>query len=174
MSEARLPKNVATEAAGLRDMGGWLQVEKQTLRAITALSIKHPVAAGMLHLLASKMNRTNAVVISKRAIADELGVTERSVERAVVVLKDGKWVQVAKAGTQNVYIMNSRVYWQGARGARFANFYAAVTLTEKDQAAGEVDDKSELRQIPVAGDGERYLVGNEQLPPPDQQEMELP
>jgi hypothetical protein len=169
----KLPKHIATEAAGLRDMGGWLQVEKKTLRSITQLSIKYPVAAGMLHLLASKMNRTNAVVMSKRAIAEELGVVERSVERAVTVLREGLWVQVVKVGTQNAYVINSRVYWQGERGKRFANFYAAVSVTETEQDKGAVDDQTQLHQIPVAGPDERILVGNEETDPPDQQELFL-
>lgn len=170
----KLPKHIATEAAGLRDMGGWLQVEKKTLRSITQLSIKYPVAAGMLHLLASKMNRTNAVVMSKRAIAEELGVVERSVERAVTVLREGLWVQVIKVGTQNAYVINSRVYWQGERGRRFANFYAAVSVTESEQEKGAVDDNTPLHQIPVAEPDERIIVGNEAIDPPDQQEMFLP
>lgn len=169
----RLPKNIATEAAGLRDMGGWLQVEKKTLRSITELSVKYPVAAGMLHLLASKMNRTNAVVMSKKAIAEELGVVERSVERAVTVLREGRWVQIVKVGTQNAYIINSRVYWQGERGKRFANFYAAVSVTESEQEKGAVDDSTPLHQIPVAAPDERIIVGNEATDPPDQQEMFL-
>jgi hypothetical protein len=155
-------------------MGGWLQVEKKTLRSITELSIKYPVAAGMLHLLASKMNRTNAVVMSKRAIAEELGVVERSVERAVNVLRDGRWLQIVKVGSQNAYIINSRVYWQGERGRRFANFYAAVSVTETEQDPGTVDDATPLHQIPVAGPEERIIVGNEAVDPPDQQEMFLP
>lgn len=172
MRNANLPE-LGTPETHKPDLGGWLQVEKKTLRAITQLTVKHPVAAGMLHLLASKMSRTNAVVLSHKAIAEELGVVERSVKRALVILREGNWVEVLKVGTTNAYRINSRVYWQGERGKRFASFYAAVSVREDEQDPGVVDNHEPLHQIPVAAPDERVLVGNEPLDPPDQQELFL-
>ena len=37
-----------------------------------------------------------------------------------------------------------------------------------------IEDAKELVTVPLLEPGERFLVGNEDTPPPDQQEMHLP
>jgi hypothetical protein len=44
---------------------------------------------------------------------------------------------------------------------------------EAEQTA-DVDDTTPLKSVPILHDGERLLVGNEAIEPPDQGEMELP
>jgi len=126
-----------------------------------------------MHMV-ENMSRSNAFMASQQSIAKALGVSTVGVKKAVAVLESSKFVQVIKIGTTNAYIVNTRVAWQGNRGARFAHFNADIVAYEYEQRGVDLDDTSPLNQLPVLEDGERLLVGNEEIDPPDQQEMELP
>ena len=123
--------------------------------------------------MVNRMSRSNALVVSQRAIAEDLGITRESVNRAVKHLVDHNFVQVIKAAGASVYVVNARVAWQGNRGARYAAFGADVIALESEQT-GELDNLPPLKSVPKLHEGERLLVGNEQLDPPDQGELELP
>jgi hypothetical protein len=45
---------------------------------------------------------------------------------------------------------------------------------EAEQDAKTLDNKKPLKTVPYLRDGERLIVGNEAVDPPDQQEMNLP
>lgn len=152
---------------------GWLQFEKKALKELQTLSIKSPAAMGTLMYLVNHMSRSNALVVSQQAIADELGIKRESVNRALKHLVGHNFLEVVKAGGASVYVVNSRVAWQGDRGARYAAFGADVIAFESEQTSN-LDNLPVLKSVPKLFDGERLLVGNEEGPPPDQQEMELP
>jgi len=114
---------------------GWLQSDKAAHQAMWKLGIKNPMALSVLHFMVSKLSRgTNGVVMSAAAIAKQMGISQRTVQNTIVVLRDCKFVQVLKSGNANVYIINSRVAWQGERGARFASFNAQILVDESEQA----------------------------------------
>ena len=112
-------------------------------------------------------------MVSQQAMADELGIKRESVNRAVKHLVDHNFLQVIKAGGASVYVVNSRVAWQGNRGERYAAFQADVIAIEGEQTT-DLDDKTPLKSVPKLHEGERLLVGNEAIEPPDQGELELP
>jgi len=157
---------------------GWLQVEKATHQKMWQFGLKKPSALSVLLFLASRLNKgSNGVIISYKAMSSTMGISELTAKRAIKDLSEAKFIQVLKSGSANIYIVNSRVAWQGARGARFSNFNAEITLSEKEQTRPVdelITEMNELPMIPVWEDDERILVGNEEIPPPDQQEMELP
>lgn len=152
---------------------GWLQLEKKVGQELQKLAIKQPIAMGTLMLLANNMGRNNALAISQTAIASKLGVGLRSVSTAIKFLDAHRFIEIVKVGNLCVYRVNTRVAWQGNRGERFAHFTADVIALEGEQA-GDIDNVEPLKQVPVLDDSERYLMGNEDIDPPDQQEMELP
>ena len=152
---------------------GWLQFEKKALGEMTKLSMTSPAAMGTLMYLVNHMSRSNALVVSQQAIADGIGGKRGTVNKAIKFLSDHNFIQIVKAGGVSVYVVNSRVAWQGERGARYAAFGADVIAIESEQT-GEIDNLPPLKSVPVLYDGERLLVGNEEGPPPDQQEMDLP
>lgn len=157
---------------------GWLQVDKLTHQKMWQFGIKNPTALMVLHFLTSRLNRgSNGVVMSYAAIAQAMGVADRTVIRAIPALADAKFLQILKSGKSNVYIINSRVAWQGERGARYTSFNAEITLSESEQTESVdklIEDGKHLTMIPIPDFGERPLIGNEAIDPPDQQEMELP
>lgn len=152
---------------------GWLQFEKKALKELQTLAIKSPAAMGTLMYMVNRMSRSNALVVSQQAIADELGIKRESVNRAIKHLTEHNFVQVIKAGGASVYVVNSRVAWQGDRGARYAAFGADVIALESEQT-GQIDNLPPLKGVPKLHEGERLMVGNEPIEPPDQQELELP
>ena len=152
---------------------GWLQFEKKAMKELQELSMRSPPAMGTLMDLITRMSRSNALVVSQQAIASELKTSRETVNKAIRFLSTHNFIQVIKAGGSSVYVVNSRVAWQGVRGERYAAFGADVIAVESEQT-GEIDNLPLLKSVPKLHEGERLLVGNEELPPPDQSEMELP
>lgn len=152
---------------------GWLQFEKKALKELQNMAIRSPAAMGTLMYMVNRMSRSNALVVSQQAIADELNIKRESVNRAIKHLVEHNFVQVIKAGGASVYVVNSRVAWQGNRGERYAAFGADVIALESEQS-GELDNLPPLKGVPKLHEGERLLVGNEAIEPPDQGELELP
>jgi DNA-binding transcriptional regulator YhcF (GntR family) len=151
---------------------GWLQFEKKALKELQVLAIKSPAAMGTLMYMVNRMSRSNALVVSQQAMADELGIKRESVNRAIKHLVDHNFLQVIKAGGASVYVVNSRVAWQGNRGERYAAFQADVIALEGEQTSS-IDDLQPLKSVPKLHGGERLLVGNEPIEPPDQGQLDL-
>ena len=128
---------------------------------------------GTLMYIVNHMSRSNALVVSQQAIADGIGGKRETVNRALRYLVQHNFVQIIKAGGVSVYVVNSRVAWQGERGARYAAFGADVIAIESEQDR-PIDDLPPLKSVPKLYEGERLLVGNEAIEPPDQGELELP
>jgi Fe2+ or Zn2+ uptake regulation protein len=153
---------------------GWLQFEKKAIGELQKLAIASPAAMGTLMYLVNHMSRSNALVVSQKAIAEGVGIKRETANRALKYLADHHFVQILKAGGSTVYVVNSRVAWQGDRGARYAAFGADVIAIESEQQADTVDDTTPLKQVPILHEGERLHVGNEPIDPPDQGELSLP
>jgi hypothetical protein len=165
--------SVPTKDNELAPNFGWLMMDKKPIQAMKRLAVAHPIAMGALMHMVENMSRSNAFMASQQSIAKALGVTSRAIKTAVAELETQKFVQIIKIGTANAYIVNTKVAWQGNRGARFAHFHADIVAYEVEQSR-DIDDTTPLNQIPRLEEGERLLVGNEPIEPPDQQEMELP
>lgn len=152
---------------------GWLQFEKKAVRELQDLAMRSPAAMGTLMYMVTNMSRSNALVVSQQAIATGLKCSRVTVNQAIKYLVEHNFVQVIKAGGSTVYVVNSRVAWQGERGARYAAFGADVIAVETEQT-GPIDDLQPLKGVPKLHEGERLLVGNEATEPPDQGELDLP
>lgn len=152
---------------------GWLQFEKKAMKELEILSVKSPAAMGTLMYMINRMSRSNALVVSQKAIAMALGLSLKSIGNSVKTLTEHNFIQTIKVGNTSVYVINSRVVWQGVRGERYAAFGAEVIAIESEQTS-PIDDLPPLKSVPKLHEGERLLVGNEAIDPPDQQELELP
>ena len=131
--------------------GTFVQTERATHLAWAQLSAKRPAASSVLHFLAGGVGNQNAVVISQKAIAKVLGLSDRTIIRAVQELVEGNWIQVVRlgAGRECAYVLNDRVAWADKReNLRFSRFTAEVIADAEDQPA-ETLEGPELRQIPA-------------------------
>jgi hypothetical protein len=152
---------------------GWLQFEKRGLKALQDLATSSPAAMGTLMYMLNNMSRSNALVVSQKAIATELGLSLKSIGNSVKTLAEHNFIQTVKVGNTTVYVVNSKVAWQGERGARYAAFGADVIAIESEQTI-DLDNTTPLKSVPKLHEGERLLVGNEPIDPPDQGELDLP
>lgn len=153
---------------------GWLQFEKKAIGELQKLAITSPASMGTLMYLVNHMSRSNALVVSQKAIAEGIGTSRETVNKAMRHLSAHNFIQIVKAGGATVYIVNSRVAWQGERGARFAAFGADVIAIESEQDKEAIDKLEPLKPVPVLHDGERLHVTNNPIDPPDQGEIDLP
>lgn len=153
---------------------GWLQLEKKAAQELQKLIKASPVAAGTLMYMVNNMSRSNALVVSQQAIADAVGAKRQTVNQAIRYLAEHNFIQVLKVGAASVYVVNSRVMWQGNRGERYAAFGADIVAIESEQEPATMDKTDPLKSVPHLMGEERLLVGNEPIDPPDQGELELP
>ena len=142
MASAVLPE-LGDSSNGL----GWLQLEKKAAREMQDLAIKSSAAMATLLYLMARMGRSNRLVVSQQAIADELGVNIRSVSSSVKLLREHRYIEIIKVGALFAYGINSRVAWQGKRGDRYARFGAEVIAIEREQDE-PVDNRPSLRGLP--------------------------
>ncbi len=115
--------------------------------------------------------------MSLDALVGITGLSKRTVQNSIKALSDARFIQILKSGKSNVYIINSQVAWQGPRGHRFAVFNAEIMVSEGEQdlpVDDLIDQGKKLESVPIFDQGERALVGNEQIDPPDQGELDLP
>jgi len=144
----------------------WVQVDRRALEQWASLSSRNPRASALMHVIVARMSHQNALVCSQKLLAKLMGVSTDTVQRALKVLVEEKWVQVVKLnGPGNVcaYVVNSAVAWGEKRDQmRLSVFHATVLADEDDQDQGTLSHR-ELRQIPVVippeeampyGDGE--------------------
>lgn len=155
-----------------KDPADFVQVTRGYLKDMRELARRSQPAHQILWLLTERMNKTNAVVMSQATMAQILGYSPATIKRGVALLKDERWVQTVNIGTANGYIVNSKVLWRDRGGKRYASFFAEVVVSESEQIRPIEDwDGVELRQMPILRPGERPLVDNSKVPPPDQQEL---
>jgi hypothetical protein len=152
----------------------FVQVTRGYISEMRSLGKRSPLAHSMLWLLIERMNKTNAIVISQKAMAELLDAHKGSISRAAKMLSDERWVQVVKIGTSNAYVVNSQVIWRAnnRNGKRYTVFNAEVIASESEQSDLAAWDNMELRHVPVISKSEKVVQGNEDLPPPDQREID--
>jgi len=158
-----------------RPRGSWVQTERaQHERWAQFLALKGANAASrVMHLLLARIGDHNAVVISQKTLATMLQCDERTIRRAVAMLRSHNWIdvrQVGDRGTINAYVVNDRVAWYGSRkGARYSLFSATVVVSEEEQPDREdLNTLPPLQRLPRLFRGEHQLPSGDGLPPPSQ------
>ena len=159
----------------------FVQTERATHEKWAVLGVKHPAASALLHLLAANVGDNNAVVASQKVLAKLMGSSASTVKRALKVLEDGNWIEVAQigqSGTVNAYVVNSRVAWTESRDQlRYARLKADVLLASDEQPKPVDVEKPPLHHLPRIG--EMQIPSGDGLPPPSEPslpglEMNLP
>lgn len=150
--------------------GTFVQTDRATHEAWAKFSIKHPAASGVLHFLIANVGYHNAVVVPQKTIAKALGVSDRTIRRAVEDLAGGNWLQVVKigAGRECAYVLNDRVAWADKRdNLRLSRFSAEIIADAEDQS-DETLRGPELHRLPDLFPGEQQLPSGDGLPPESQ------
>lgn len=153
--------------------GGFYMMSRAAEKNLRALQKENASASLVFSFLREHMAiGTNAVTVSNEAIAAFLGLSTRTIIRAVKHLKDNRYVQVIKVGSTNSYIVNEQIAFSGRAGQRSAVFSAMVIAHEIEQEEG-FDQIKKLKATPIILNNERAIVGSDELPPPDQADLDL-
>jgi len=156
-----------------RVTGGYYMMSRAAEKNLRALQKANPAAALIFSVIRENMQiGTNAVAISNTAFCKIIGKSRATVTRAIKHLSDHHYVQIVKIGTTNTYVVNEQVAFAGSPGQRKAVFSATVVAHECEQEEGW-DEVKKLKAVPVIYEDERPILGCDELPPPDQQDLDL-
>lgn len=154
----------------------FVQVSRTELRAIAELGSKSSLALDLLMVLVQSMDKENAVMMSYETMELITGKSRRQLSRAIGILRKDCWIQLIKVGTANAYVLNSAVFWT-ARGDKrhLASFSVKVMTTLEEQNKDlRANPNVKLKRVPMLiGKDERIILGTDELPPPDQQDLNL-
>lgn len=153
----------------------FVQVQKGHMKQWRDLIKKQPLSAEIMFYFMEVMGKnTNAVVCSYKTLQEVTGYSRPSVGRAIKTLKDMNWIDSVKVGSATAYAVNERIVWQSGKNQRkYAMFSATVIASESEQEKGYEEKATKIKSIPFVERSERIIVNNNELPPPDQQELEL-
>lgn len=158
--------------------GSWVQTDRKAHEAWAGLISRKPRAAELLHHLVAQMGQQNAVVVSQKVLAQIMGKSLDTVQRALRVLEDERWIQIVKMngpGTVAAYVVNDRVAWAQRRDQLHLSVFSATVIADLADQEPKALDSSALKRIPVLYPGERQLptgLGEEPPSQPSIPEME--
>lgn len=98
-----------------RDQVAFSQVYEKGWDALAQLA-DDPAAMRLYVFLAKSCGHDNAVVATYAVIASAIGLSERTIRRAVRRLEEGEHVVVLKLGSACAYVLNPEEVWKTARG----------------------------------------------------------
>ncbi|EAP9626449.1 plasmid replication initiation protein [Salmonella enterica] len=159
-----------------KDNYNFVQVNRAYLREWRNLTRKNPLSSEILMYLVENMGKTsNAVICSYVTLTEVTGVSRSSVARAVKLLKDDRWLESIKIGNATAYCINAAVFWQAQRNHKKYAIFQATAIASATEQDSDFHEKAKqpLRFIPFVGKEERMLVSDEELPPPDQTDLDL-
>lgn len=150
----------------------WVQTDRKAHEAWAKLVIEKPKAAALLHVLIANMGAQNALVISQTLLAKMLKASRPTVNAAIQVLEERKWIQVVELGkgTTKAYAVNAAVAWGQKRDQLHTAVFAATVIADLDDQAVPLDElmNQSLKKIPTLYPGEQQLPSGEGLEPPSQ------
>lgn len=132
----------------------WYQFNRAHTKEMIWLSTTHPMANGVLLFMLDQMDEYNALMCSYQVLSEAIGVTIRTVGRAIQVLKTHGFIAVLKSGTSNVYVINDKLAWSSwGTNYQYSKFPANVLLsaTENREYLEKIE-KAKLKQISIKGE----------------------
>lgn len=156
-----------------RVVGGYYMMSRQAEKNLRALQKANPTASLIFSVIRENMQiGSNAVTVSNSALCHIVGKSRATVTRAIKHLSTHSYVQIIKVGNVNTYVVNEQIAFAGSAGQRKAVFSATVVAHECEQEEGW-DQVKKLKAVPVIYEDERVILGCDELPPPDQQDLTL-
>lgn len=153
--------------------GGYYMMSRAAEKNLRAIQRDNPTAALMFSVIREHMQiGTNALTISQAALCKILGSSRTTIYRASKYLAENNYVQLVKTGNVTTYVVNEQVAFAGSAGQRKAVFSTTLVAHECEQDEGW-DEVKKLKAVPVIYEDERPILGCEDLPPPDQQDLDL-
>lgn len=153
--------------------GGYYMMSRAAEKNLRAIQRDNPTAALMFSVIREHMQiGTNALTISQAALCKILGSSRTTIYRASKYLAENNYVQLIKTGNVTTYVVNEQVAFAGSAGQRKAVFSTTLVAHECEQDEGWTEVRK-LKSVPIIYGDERIVLGCDELPPPDQQDLDL-
>lgn len=131
----------------------FIQLYRKNIIFIRRLAKIDPNALPVLLILLEKMNKQNAILISQDVLSQITGKTRQTINKAIRALKEGRYIQVIKVGTANVYVVNSAIAWTAGEKTKYQAFSAQVVASKDEQDKLEENwNNIQLKQVPMFDD----------------------
>lgn len=172
---AREVAHLQTRSPIAKGAGSWVQTDRATHEAWARLTLRKPRAAALMHHLVAQMGHQNAVVISQKLLAKQMGCHVNTVKNAIRDLVAGRWIEVVKLngpGTTNAYIVNDRVGWGERRDQLHLSAFSATVVADWEDQDETLLGQGELRDIPAIAPGWQQLPSGPGEPPPSEPPLE--
>lgn len=140
----------------------FVQITRKQMSEVRRLARINNLAFELLFMMAEKMDRQNAVVMSFKVMKEITGKSRSALHNAIKVLKDEQWVQVIKIGSASAYVLNASVFWSDQAHRKYTVFQATViaSFSEQDKELKENFNKIKLKRIPILIPPERALIAD--------------
>ncbi|NHZ99077.1 helix-turn-helix domain-containing protein [Massilia sp. CCM 8734] len=129
------------------------------------LAKQNASAFKILMLMVSKMTKTNALMISNESLEKLTGSSNSTIKRAVRHLREEGWLDVLKAGSSNIYRINSDIFWNETRTGKWAEFptHVVSSFDEQDEITKNRVPGRFTRQIPLVLDDDYSRSRNQRM-----------
>lgn len=129
----------------------FVQFQRDAMGPFLGLIRRSPIAAQALILMASTMNRQNAVTATYEVLCDACCASRAAMSRAVKLLAGEGWIQIVKLGGRNTYQLNARAFWTTGRSFKnSADVFSALIRTPKMPKDASSDSSGiKARSVPV-------------------------
>ena len=125
----------------------FVQLRRENMGAVRELIKTSPVAADIFLFLSQYMNKKNAVVCPSKVLEEITGKSRVTISRAIGKLKNDGYINVLKAGTTNVYVLNPDVVWSAKRsGKSYCEFEGPILVSIKENPKLESLIGSEIKK----------------------------
>lgn len=142
----------------------FIQLNDSMYKEEAWLMRKSAVAYQVLRFLTHNMDNYNALICSYKVFEEALGYSTATITRAIRLLKEHRYIEVAKSGTTNIYFINKNLYWKSyGTNYKFAEFGAKIiiTATEQDKAMQAEIEKIKTPTLQIGGDDNDVYEGAE-------------
>ena len=138
--QAEMDKKLA-EDAKKGPYRSFLQTNNEMYKQEDWLMRKSPAAYRLLRFITKNMDNYNALICSQKIFEESLGYSKVTISKAVKLLKEKKYLNVAKSGQSNIYYINKELYWHsyGSNYSR-ATFGAKIIISADEQEPEEVEE----------------------------------
>ncbi len=109
------------------------KVTIEHFKIMDKLMRKNKTAALIYNFFLFNMDRTNALIMSYRAMEEVFDKSRTTCHRAIEVLVNEKVLEIHTSGNSNVYCINASLAWAKSESdKKYARFNASVVLSEKE------------------------------------------
>lgn len=125
----------------------FVQLYRHHIEDIARLGSMDALALKIWLWIVERMGRDNALVCSMVPLVEHFKKSRQTISGKIGFLEKSGFLQVAKMGNTNVYLVNADIVWTAdANGKRYAEFRGAIVIAESEQTK-PVPRKPKSRKI---------------------------